>query len=93
VVVGLGTAGAVTLSDEAWEQWRNVAGDSLPRDTIRSIFWGSAALHVAEGGAAYAMARSAGLERPGRWARGTLLWGFPVLRRLRRARRLAATDT
>lgn len=92
MLVGLGTAGAVTLSDEAWEQWRNVAGDSLPRDTIRSIFWGSAALHVAESGVAYATARSADMERPGRWARATMLWGFPVLRRLRRARRLAAGD-
>jgi len=93
VLVGLGTAGAVTLSDEAWEQWRNVAGDSVPRDALRSVFVGSVALHVAEGGFAYGSARRAGLDRPGRWARSTVLWGFPVLVRLRRARRLAATGS
>ena len=92
VVLGLGTAGAVTLSDEAWEQWHNVAGDTIPRDVFRSLFWGSAAVHVAESGAAYASARRAGLERPGRWARATLLWGFPVLLRLRRAKRAAALE-
>jgi hypothetical protein len=90
VLVGLGTAGAVTLSDEAWEQWHNVAGDTVPRDVMRSVFLGSVAVHVAESGAAYAAARRSGLERPGRWARSTLLWGFPVLLRLRRATRSAA---
>jgi Domain of unknown function (DUF4499) len=92
VLVGLGTAGAVTLSDEAWEQWHNVAGDTVPRDVFRSVFWGSAALHVAEGGVAYVSARRGGLERPGRWARATVLWGFPVLFRLRRAKRAAALE-
>lgn len=90
VLLGLGTAGAVTVSDEAWEQWQNVAGDTIPREVFRSVFVGSAALHVAEGGLAYASARRAGLERPGKWARSTVLWGFPVLFRLRRAKRSAA---
>ncbi len=90
VLLGLGTAGAVTLSDEAWEQWHNVAGDTIPRDAMRSVFWGSVTLHVAEGGVAYVSARRGGVERPGRWARSTVLWGFPVLLRLRRAKRIAA---
>jgi hypothetical protein len=85
VLVGLGTAGAVTVSDEAWERWHGVAGDAVPREVMRSVFVVSAALHVAEGGAAYVRARRAGLDRPGRWARSTVLWGFPVLRRLTRA--------
>ncbi len=92
VLLGLGTAGAVTLSDEAWEQWSNVAGDAVPRDVFRSLFFGSVALHAAESGAAYASARRAGLERPGRWARSTLLWGFPVLLRLRRAKRAGVLE-
>ncbi|MEI2697523.1 MAG: hypothetical protein V9E94_03975 [Microthrixaceae bacterium] len=29
VVAGVGTAGAVTVSDEAWEQLKNVAGDAV----------------------------------------------------------------
>jgi hypothetical protein len=87
VLVGLGTAGAVTLSDEAWEQFQNVAGDAVPRETFRSVFWGSVGLHAAEGLFAYGSARRAGLERPGRWGRSTVLWGFPVLLRLRRAKR------
>ncbi len=89
VLVGLGTAGAVTLSDEAWEQFQNVAGDAVPRETFRSLFWGSVGLHAAEGAIAYRSARRGGLERPGKWARSTVLWGFPVLLRLRRAKRAA----
>lgn len=90
VLLGLGTAGAVSVSDEAWERWHSVAGDTIPRDVMRSVFFGSVAVHVAESGAAYASARRAGLDRPGRWARSALLWGFPVLLRLRRAARSAA---
>ena len=89
VLVGLGTAGAVTLSDEAWEQFQNVAGDAVPRETFRTVFWGSVAVHAAEGVFAYGSARRAGLERPGRWGRSGLLWGFPVLLRLRKAKRSA----
>jgi hypothetical protein len=88
VLVGLGTAGAVTLSDEAWEQFQNVAGDAVPRETFRTVFWGSVGVHAAEGLFAYGSARRAGLERPGRWGRSTALWGFPVLLRLRRAKRV-----
>lgn len=90
VLGGLGTAGAVTYSDEAWEQWRNVAGDNVPREVMRSVFVGSVGLHAAEGVFAYGSARRAGLRRPSRWALSTLLWGFPVLLRLRKAKRLAA---
>jgi hypothetical protein len=92
VLTGLGTAGAVTVSDEAWEQYKNVAGETVPRETFRTVFVGSVAVHVAEGALAYASARRAGLERPGKWARSTVLWGFPVLLRLRRAKRAAALD-
>jgi hypothetical protein len=92
VLLGLGTAGAVTLSDEAWEQWSGVAGDAVPREVFRSVFWGSVGLHAAEGGVAYVSARRAGLERPGKWARATLWWGFPVLLRLRRASAAAALE-
>jgi hypothetical protein len=90
VLIGLGTAGAVTVSDEAWEQYKNVAGDAVPRETMKSVFVGSVALHVAEGAFAYASARSGGVDKPGKWARSTVLWGFPVLLRLRKAKRLAA---
>ncbi|MEZ5237974.1 MAG: hypothetical protein R2716_03150 [Microthrixaceae bacterium] len=36
----------------------------------------------------YSMARRAGLDKPRRWAFATLVWGFPVQRRLRKARRM-----
>lgn len=90
VVLGLGTAGAVSVSDPAWERWQGIAGDAVPRDTMRSVFWGSLAVHAGEGAYAYGAARCAGLDRPGRWGRSAMLWGFPVLLRLRRARRSAA---
>jgi hypothetical protein len=90
VLVGLGTAGAVTVSDEAWERFKDVAGDAVPRELMKNVFVGSVGLHAAEGVLAYGSARRAGLERPGRWFRATLLWGFPVLLRLRKAKRAAA---
>lgn len=90
VLIGLGTAGAVTVSDEAWEQYKNVAGEAVHRETMKSVFVGSVALHVAEGAFAYVSARSGGVDKPGKWARSTVLWGFPVLLRLRKAKRLAA---
>lgn len=90
VLLGLGTAGAVTVSDEAWEQYKNVAGDAIPRETFTAVFVGSVGLHVAEGAFAYVSARSRGVAKPGKWARSTVLWGFPVLLRLRKAKRAAA---
>ena len=92
VLAGVGTAGAVTVSDEAWEQYKGVAGDAVPREAFRSLLVGTAALHVAESALVYSKARRAGLERPGRWARATLLWGFPVLLRLRKAKRAELTS-
>lgn len=91
VLLGLGTAGAVTVSDEAWEQYKNVAGDAVPREVMKNVFVGSVGLHAVEGLYAYASARRGGVAKPGRWARSTLLWGFPVLLRLRKAKRLAAS--
>lgn len=86
VLVGLGTAGAVTVSDEAWETWQDVAGDAIPRDVFRSVFLGSLGLHAAESLYVYLAARRGSVSHPCRWAISALLWGFPVTRRLRRAR-------
>jgi len=90
VVVGVGTMTAVTVNDDAWEAFDDATGGSVERDRVRALLTGTALLHVAEAAVAWRGARRAGLERPGRWARSTLLWGFPVLRRLRRARLAAA---
>lgn len=87
VLVGLGTAGAVTLSDDAWEQWEGVAGDAVPRDAMRGIFFGSLGLHALESVYVYGSARRNGIDKPGKWARSALLWGFPVTRRLRKAKK------
>jgi hypothetical protein len=87
VLVGLGTAGAVMFSDSAWERWKSTFGDAMPRETFRTILVGTAGLHAVEATAAYSSARRSGVEAPGRWARGTLLWGFPVMLRLRKAKK------
>lgn len=92
VLLGLGTAGAVTVSDEAWERFQDVAGDAVPRDVVRSVFLGSVGLHAAESVYVYGSARRNGIDRPLRWAFSALLWGFPVTRRLRKARKLSAAD-
>ncbi len=87
VLTGVGTATAVTVSDAAWERWQSVFGDSVPREAFSGLLAGTAGLHVVEAGAALVSAKRGGLEKPGRWALSTLLWGFPVLRRLRKAKK------
>ena len=83
VVTGVGTSVAVSVSDEAWAKWKSVAGEKIPREVMRSIAAGTAAVHVTEAGATYVSARRGKVARPGRWALSTLLWGFPVMLRLR----------
>ena len=51
------------------------------------LFFGTVAVHALEGAAAYRSARKAGLAGPLRWGLSTFMWGFPVLLRLRRAKR------
>ncbi len=87
VVAGMGTTVAVATNDQAWEKWKSVAGDTVPRDTMRSLAVGTVGLHVAEAAGAYAAARRAKLDSPRKWAFATLLWGFPVHRRLAKQRR------
>ena len=85
VVVGVSTSVALTVSDPAWEKWKSVAGEKLPRQAVRSLLVGTAAIHSAEAASSYVSARRSNLEQPGRWALATFLWGFPVMRRLRKA--------
>lgn len=91
VLVGLGTAGAVTFSDEAADLWEDATGGAVPRDVVKGVFFGALGLHAGESLLAYIGARRAGLDRPcRRWAFGTLIWGFPVLRRLRKTKKAQA---
>ncbi|MEX0767378.1 MAG: DUF4499 domain-containing protein, partial [Microthrixaceae bacterium] len=87
VVVGVGTSVALTVSDPAWEKWHSVLGDKLPRQKIKSLVVGTAAIHSAEAASSYISAKRGNLDQPGRWALSTFLWGFPVMSRLRKARR------
>ena len=87
VIVGGGTVAAVAYSDAAWEKWEGVAGDAIPRDKFKALAAGSVGLHVTEALGAYFAARRAKLDSPSRWAFATLLWGFPVHRRLSNERR------
>lgn len=87
VVVGVGTTVAVATNDQAWEKWKGMAGETIPRDKMRSLAIGTVGLHVAEAAGAYASARRNKLDSPRKWALSTLLWGFPVHRRLAKHRR------
>jgi hypothetical protein len=91
VLGGVGTAGAVAFNDAAWEKWKETFGDAMPRETLKNIAVGTAGLHAVEAAFALATARSKGVEKPGRWALSTLLWGFPVLRRLRKEKKAVAS--
>lgn len=91
VLIGLGTAGAVTFNDEAADMWEDATGGAVPRDVVKGVFFGALGLHAGESLIAYISARRAGLDRPcRRWAIGTLIWGFPVLRRLRSTKKAQA---
>ena len=81
---------AVTVDDGAWEAFDDATGDTLSRDAIRATLVGTAALHAAEGASAYVAAR-ARPESPARPAGACppSCGAFPVLFRLRKAKRLA----
>jgi hypothetical protein len=91
VLGGVGTAGAVAFNDAAWEKWKETFGDAMPRETFKNIAVGTAGLHATEAAFALVTARSKGVEKPGRWALSTLVWGFPVLRRLRKEKKAVAS--
>ncbi|MCB1270674.1 MAG: transmembrane protein 254 [Microthrixaceae bacterium] len=88
VMGGLGTMIAVSVDDNAWEAFDDATGGTVDRDTIRAATGATVGLHVLEALISWIIARRAGLDRPRRWALSTLLWGFPVHRRLRKARRM-----
>jgi hypothetical protein len=88
VLTGMSTAIAVSIDDNAWEAFDDATGGSADRDTIRAITGAAVGLHVVEAIAACMMAKRAGLANPRKWAASTLLWGSPVLRRLRKARHM-----
>ena len=81
---GLTTLGVLSVNEDAWEWWKANVTDSLPREAIQGLFWGSIGLHIGEAALARRRARKAGLESRGAWARTAFLYGFPALRRQKR---------
>jgi len=92
-LTGIGTMTWLSVDDRAWEQFSDATGDAVPRQTIRGAVVVTIGLHLLEAIFAGSRARRSGLEHPGRWARSALLYGFPVLRRLGKARRGAVAVT
>lgn len=92
VLGGIGTSAVVSIDDDAWEAFDEATGHTMNRNAIRAVFGGTIALHALEGGAAFGSARKAGLRRPFRWGLSGFMWGFPVLLRLRRAKRAELLD-
>ncbi len=88
VLAGLGSGVAVSVDDNSWEAFDEATGGAVDRDAVRAVTFGTLALHVLEALIVWRSARKAGLDRPGKWARSALLWGFPVMRRLRKAKRM-----
>lgn len=87
VVVGMGSLLALSVSDDVWEQFEAAVGDAVPRTRIQAILAGAFGLHVLEALLVWRSARRHGDAGPFRWALATFLWGFPVMRRLRKSRR------
>jgi hypothetical protein len=93
VLGGVGTMTAVTVNDEAWEQFRDLTGDSVSREQVRQVLVGTAAVHAGEALLTLVRAKRIGVAHPWRWAFANLVWGFPVMFRLGRAKRaLRAVD-
>lgn len=88
VLGGIGTMVAVSVDDNAWDAFDEATGGAVDRDTVRAATAGTIGLHLVEALIVWRLARKGGLDRPGRWARSALLWGFPVMRRVRKARRM-----
>lgn len=87
VLVGVGVLAALAFSDDAWEQFEDLVGDTVPRGRIRAILFGTIALHVLEALVVLRSTRRRGDSGPIRWAIATFVWGFPVMGRLRTARK------
>ena len=64
VLAGVGTSAVVSIDDDAWEAFDEATGHTMNRNAIRVLFYGTVAVHVLEGGAAYRSARRAGLASP-----------------------------
>lgn len=89
VLTGMSTLIAVSVDDNAWDAFDDATGGATDRDTLRAITGAAVGLHLGEAVAACVLAKRSGLDKPRKWAFAALLWGFPVHRRLRRARRAA----
>lgn len=87
VLLGIGTMTALSFSDQAWEAVEGAVGDAVPRNTIRSILLGTLGLHSLEALLVLRSTRRKGDAGPLRWALATFVWGFPVMGRLRKARK------
>ncbi len=86
VLTGVGTMTAVTVDDRAWEAFSDATGGAVKRSTISGVLVGTAGIHAVEALATYRSAKKAQLNRPMWWGLSALLWGFPVMRRLRKAK-------
>lgn len=84
VLLGVGGAAAVTFSDDAADIWEDATGGAVPRETVRAVFFGTLGLHAVEALIVSIKATRAGVGHPLRWGMRTLLWGFPVMRRLKK---------
>jgi hypothetical protein len=91
-LTGIGAMAALVLSDDVWERWEDTVGDVVPRSTIRAVLTGTAGVHLLEALLVHRAAKRHGVSHPLRWTFSTLLYGFPVMFRVRRAGKAAGTE-
>ncbi len=89
-LTGIGTMAVLVLSDDVWERVEDTVGDVVPRSTIRNVLAGTVGVHVLEALLVHRSARKHGVDHPMRWAFTTLLYGFPVAFRVRKAAKAQA---
>ena len=81
---GIAALAAVSLSSATHDAIKRRVRSVPPRWAFGLLLIGTAAVHLAEAGAAYRIARTRGSQVPGRWALQTLAVGSPSLVALRR---------
>lgn len=90
VLGGVGTMTVLSTSRKAWEAWEDNVTDAVPRSAIRGVLLGTIATHAGEARLAAQIARRRGVTPARPWVLSTMVWGFPVLARLRRQPATAA---
>ena len=92
VPISMAVMGAISLSPKVAAKWDSALGDTLPSAKVKTMWWGTLAMHVVESRIVARTANANGLPA-GRWAAQTMVYGvFSMAAQKRVLKGLAAVD-